>query len=103
MGARTTPPTAVPRRTFSHQERLVQIAVEVFGQIRRQAVDHPAQLEQRILGCLSCERTNCSTHGLGFRPASLARPILELLEVGVLEIDLERNGHDTVTYRIMIR
>src|SRR5882724_1740897 len=75
-------------------ERLRQITVELRAEIGGQSVDHSAGTEQRIVAAGPRQRADGESHRLRFRPATLAGPALEPLEVGVIEVDLQRPRHD---------
>src|SRR3989442_3884813 len=83
-------------------ERLAQIAIEARAQIGGKAFDVAAEIEQRILGGPPGERANGSADRLRLGPPALARPGLESCEVVVVEVHLQRPGHDRLKYVIMM-
>jgi hypothetical protein len=70
------------------------MTIELRAEIGGQAVDHPAGAEQGIVAAGPRQRADGEPDGLRFRPAALAGPDVEPLEVGVGQIDLKRALHD---------
>src|SRR6185295_12214440 len=83
-------------------EGLVEITLEAGAQVGREAVDVPAEAEQRVVGRLARQRPDCDADGLGLGPSTRKRPRFEPLEILVVQIDLQRPGHDFRRYLIMI-
>src|SRR5262249_25338279 len=92
---------AVRCRRVGH-ERLTQIAVEARAQIGGKAFDVAAEIEHRILGGTPRERTYRRADRLRLGPPALARPRLEPCEIVVVEVHLQRLGHDRLGYAIMM-
>ena len=75
--------------------------MEVTTQVRWQAVDVAAEIEQRIARDLPRKRTNGGTDRVRFGPAPLASERLETLEVLLVEINLQGPGHEARRYALM--
>src|SRR5438128_674344 len=82
-------------------ERLVEVAVEVLAQVGGQAVDVAAEVEQGVFRGLPRERAHGGANRLRLGPAARPGPAVEPLEIAVVEVDLQRAGHDQQLYRIM--
>src|SRR5213593_2643311 len=83
-------------------ERLAQIAIEARAQIGGKALDVAAEIEHRILGGAPRERAYGRADGLRLGPPALARPRFEPCEIVVVEVHLQRLGHDRSKYVIMM-
>jgi len=64
------------------------VAVKLSAEVRRQAVDVTAQIEQRIAGGLARKRPDRRSYRLRLGPAPLARESLEAFEVAFIQIHL---------------
>ena len=78
------------------------MAVQLLAGVRRQAVDHAAGRQQGIIVTRSGERAHGGAHGLRLGPSALPRPLLEPLQIGLIEVDLQGSGHEQNVYIIMI-
>jgi hypothetical protein len=74
------------------------VSVEALAEIGRQAVDIAAQLEQRIASRLAGQGANGGADSLRLRPTSFAREDFKAVEIVLVEVDLERLSHETVSY-----
>ncbi|HXJ35660.1 MAG TPA: hypothetical protein VMS22_16630 [Candidatus Eisenbacteria bacterium] len=81
---------------------LAQISIEVLAHIGRQTVEHAAQLEDGVLGRPAGQRADGKTDCARFRQPTLARPCLESIEIGLVEVHLQRPPHDVILYTIMM-
>jgi len=77
--------------------------MEIPAQVGRKPIDVATQFEQRVLGRAARERPDGDADRLGLGPPALAGPCLELLEIPLVKVDLQRSRHDLPSYRIMIQ
>jgi hypothetical protein len=77
--------------------------LEALAQVRGKAVDTPAELEQGVLGRLPRECPYRRTNRLGLGPPAVAGERVQSLQIVVVQVDLERPGHDDEAIRIMNR
>lgn len=75
--------------------------MEVRAQIGREAVDITAELEQGVLGRSARECPDGDPDRLRLGPPALAGPGVEPLEILLVEVHLQRPGHDHIGYTIM--
>ena len=61
----------------------------------------PNEFLAMIADRLPSERPNCSAHRLRLGPPAFASEVFQPLEIGVVEVHLERLGHDAGLYPIM--
>jgi hypothetical protein len=82
--------------------RLVQITVEVLAQVLWESVQGAAEFEHGVLCRPADQRPDRDPDSLGLRPAALADPGVELLEILIVEIDLKGARHEWHCTRFMI-
>lgn len=74
-------------------ECLVEVAIEVPAQVVGKAIDVATELEQGIAGRAADERSNGNPDRVRLRPPALASPGVELLQIPLVEIYLQRPRH----------